>query len=68
MDLGDWQELSRLRFENHVWHRCVDSIMKAAEQPNATPQSISQGVEQSVKVLNDHLHTLHRGPVGSQLS
>ena len=68
MDLGDWQELSRLRFENHVWHRCIDSILEATEQPGATPQSIVEVVEQSVNVLDDRLRTLHRRPVRNQRS
>jgi hypothetical protein len=60
MDLGDWQELSRLRFENHVWHRCLDDIREAMEQPGATSESIAHAVRQSVDVLNDRLVSVHR--------
>jgi hypothetical protein len=65
VDLGDWQELSRLRFENHVWHRCVDEIHAAVERPGASAESIAQAIEQSVAVLNRQLRTMHRRPVGS---
>jgi hypothetical protein len=64
MDLGDWQELSRLRFENHLWHRCVDEIRAEVERPAATTNSIAHVVERSIEVLNKGLAGLHRRPVG----
>jgi hypothetical protein len=66
MDFGDWQELSRLRFENHAWHRCITTIIEALDKPGARADSIAQAVEQSVHVLNQDLVTCHRRPVASQ--
>jgi len=63
MDLGDWQELSRLRFENHLWHRCVDDIRVEVERPAANSASIAQVLERSLAVLNKGLAGLHRRPV-----
>jgi hypothetical protein len=68
MDLGDWQELARLRFENHVWHRCVSEILGAIETPGATTETIKSAVEHNVATLNDNLVRLHRRPVGPQRS
>ena len=63
MDFGDWQELSRLRFENHAWHRCIDAVLQAVDQRGATSTSIAEAVEQSVATLNERLIQLHRRPV-----
>jgi hypothetical protein len=63
MDIGDWQELSRVRGENHAWHRCVDGILEAVRAPRATNASIRDAVEQNVTVLNQHLEALHRRTV-----
>jgi hypothetical protein len=60
VDFGDWQELSRLRFENHAWHRCVDAVLQAVNQPGATPASIAEAVQRSVDTLNERLMQLHR--------
>jgi hypothetical protein len=65
MDLGDWQELSRLRLENHVWHRCIDEIREAMEQPGGTSDTLAAVVRSSVVVLNERLAALHRRPVTS---
>jgi hypothetical protein len=62
VDFGDWQELSRLRFENHAWHRCVDAVRQAVDQPGATSTSIAEAVERSVSTLNERLIQLHRRP------
>jgi hypothetical protein len=64
VDLGDWQELARLRFENHVWHRCIAEIVEAIEVPGTTAEAITARIEQSVAALNDQLVRLHRRPVG----
>ena len=66
MDLGDWLELSRLRAENHSWHRCVDGIVEAMRSPTATWQTITAAVETSVDTLNAALSRLHRRPVTRQ--
>jgi hypothetical protein len=63
VDLGDWQELSRLRFENHAWHHCIDAVLQAVNKPGATSSSIAEAVELSVNTLNDRLLQLHRRPV-----
>ena len=63
MDLGDWQELSRLRFENHAWHRCIATIVEALDKPGATSGSIADAVDQSIATLNDLLAQGHRRPV-----
>jgi hypothetical protein len=63
MDLGDWQELSRLRFENHVWHRGMAAILETVERPGVTSNAIIEAVERSVASLNDHLVRLHRRPL-----
>lgn len=63
MDLGDWQELSRLRSENHAWHRCIETILEAIGKPGATSRSIAEAVDRSVATLNDRLTQLHRRPV-----
>lgn len=62
MDFGDWQELSRLRFENHAWHRCIDAVLQTVDQPGATSTSIAETVERSVNTLNQSLLQLHRRP------
>lgn len=66
MDLGDWQELSRLRAENHAWHRCVDDLLETIRAPRATSASISEAVERNVVLLNQHLERLRRRPVELQ--
>ena len=66
MDLGDWQELSRLRAENHGWHRCVTDILTALDKPAATTESIVQAITSSVSALNEALRRLHRHPVVPQ--
>ena len=63
MDFGDWQEMSRLRFENHAWHRCIDSVLQAVDRPGATSTSMAEAVERSVNTLNERLLQLHRRPV-----
>lgn len=55
--------MSRLRFENHAWHRCVDAIVEAIEQPGATATSIADAVQASVTTLNDRLVQVHRRPI-----
>jgi hypothetical protein len=62
VDLGDWQEMSRLRFENHAWHLCIDAVLQAVNKPGATSTSIAEAVERSVDALNARLVQLHRGP------
>jgi hypothetical protein len=62
VDFGDWQEMSRLRFENHAWHRCIDGVLQAVNQPGATSTSIAEAVERSVNTLNERLLQLHRRP------
>jgi len=64
MDIGDWQEFSRLRGENHVWHRCVGEILEAVQAPGATADSIAAAVERSVTTLNQQLVRMRRRPVG----
>lgn len=66
MDLGDWQELARLRAENHVWHRCVGEILDALAVQGATPEMIVASIERSVGSLNEHLVKLRRRPVTRQ--
>ena len=66
MDLGDWQELSRLRAENHGWHRCVTEILAALDKPAATFDYVVQAITSSVAALNDTLRRLHRHPVVPQ--
>jgi len=66
MDLGDWQELSRLRAENHYWHRCIAEIMDALGKRAATTESIVQAIRNSVATLNEGLARLHRRAVGPQ--
>jgi len=63
MDIGDWQELSRLRGENHVWHRCIAEILDAVQAPGATADSIASAVERSVATLNQQLVQIRRRPV-----
>jgi hypothetical protein len=63
VDFGDWQELSRLRFENHAWHGCIDGVLHAVNQPGATCTSIQETVDRSVTALNERLAQLHRRPV-----
>lgn len=63
MDIGDWQEFSRLRGENHHWHRCIDEILEAVQALGATPESIARAVERSVGTLNQHLVRMRRRPV-----
>jgi hypothetical protein len=63
MDLGDWQELSRLRFENHLWHRWVAEILETMQRPGARADSIADNVESSTAALNEQLVRLHRRPV-----
>ena len=66
MDLGDWQELARLRAENHYWHRCIREILDAVNKTAATTDSIVQAVTSSVAALNEALGRLHRRPVVHQ--
>jgi hypothetical protein len=63
MDLGDWQELSRLRFENHAWHRCVAEILEAIHRKSTSPEALTAAIEASIGVLNEELRGLHRPPV-----
>ena len=63
MDIGDWQELSRLRLENHLWHRCLDDIASAARNHQLTADALAQSIEQSVQALNERLQHLGRRPV-----
>jgi hypothetical protein len=63
MDIGDWQEFSRLRGENHHWHRCIAEILEAVQAPGATAESIAGAVERSVETLNQHLVRMRRRPV-----
>jgi hypothetical protein len=63
MDLGDWQELSRLRYENHAWHRCVAEILEAVHRRSTTAESLTAAIHASVTELNEQLATLHRPPV-----
>ena len=63
MDIGDWQEFSRLRGENHVWHRCIGEILEAVQAPGASAESIARAVERSVETLNQQLVQLRRRPV-----
>jgi hypothetical protein len=62
VDFGDWQELSRLRFENHAWHRCIDAVLQAVDARGATSISIAEAVDHSVRTLNERLLQLHRRP------
>jgi len=66
MDLGDWQEFSRLRAENHSWHRCVTEILAALDKPAATTEFIVEAIRSSVGTLNETLRRLHRHPVVPQ--
>jgi hypothetical protein len=63
MDIGDWQEFSRLRGENHVWHRCITEILEAVQAPGASAESIARAVERSVETLNQNLVRMRRRPV-----
>jgi hypothetical protein len=68
MDIGDWQELARLRHENHAWHRCVAEIVDALYPPPG--RSMQRGtlhdeIEQSIAVLNERLHRIGRRPVSA---
>jgi hypothetical protein len=63
MDLGDWQEMSRLRSENHAWHRCIEAILGALDEPGATSGSIAEAVDRSLSTLNDRLTQLRRRAV-----
>ena len=65
MDLGDWQELARLRFENHVWHLCVTQILETVDQPGSTVEAITARISSSVAALNEQLVRLHRRPVAA---
>jgi hypothetical protein len=66
MDFGDWQELARLRAENHCWHRCIAEIMEAIRKPMATSQSMVESISVSIASLNDALARLRRRPVTLQ--
>jgi hypothetical protein len=55
--------MSRLRSENHAWHRCIETILEAVDKPGATAGSIVEAVDLSVGTLNDHLTRLRRRPV-----
>jgi hypothetical protein len=63
MDIGDWQEFSRLRGENHHWHRCIAEILEAVQAREATAGSIARAVERSVETLNEHLVRIRRRPL-----
>jgi hypothetical protein len=63
VDFGDWQELSRLRYENHAWHGCIEAVLRAVNQAGATSTSIQETIDRSVEALNDRLVQLHRRPV-----
>lgn len=63
MDLGDWQELSRLRFENHAWHLCIDAILQVIDGPHPSTASITEAVDRSVNTLNDRLVRIRRRPI-----
>jgi len=63
MDLGDWQELSRLRGENHLWHRCVDEIMEMTHASGVSGEQLAAAIENRVSVLNQRLAALHRRAV-----
>jgi 6-phosphofructokinase len=63
MDISDWQELSRLRLENHLWHRCLDDIVSAARDHQLTSSELAHAIQASVGTLNGRLHNMGRRPV-----
>jgi hypothetical protein len=66
VDFGDWQELSRLRSENHYWHRCILDILDALHKPSATTESVVEAVTAGIARLNEALARLRRRPVTAQ--
>ena len=65
MDIGDWQELARLSYENHAWHRCIAEIVDAMYPPTPSMQraSLHAEVEQSITELNERMRHIGRRPV-----
>jgi hypothetical protein len=68
MDIGDWQELARLRSENHLWHRCMAEIVDALDPTTMSTQTrtLHETVVQSVAVLDHRLTRLGRRPVSTE--
>jgi hypothetical protein len=67
MDIGDWQELSRLRYENHLWHRCIAQIVESIHPEPGQPRrlTVRESIEQSVAELNERLRHVGRRPVSA---
>jgi hypothetical protein len=66
VDLGDWQELSRLRSENHAWHRCVDEIVESAHRTELSGAQLADTIVRCVGALNTRLAALGRRKVATR--
>jgi hypothetical protein len=65
VDLGDWQELSRLRSENHAWHRCVAEIVDSTHRTDLSGSQLADSILRSVGALNTRLAALGRRKVST---
>jgi hypothetical protein len=60
MDLGDWQEFTRLRAENHAWHRCVQDILASTRKTALSSDALAASIDRSVATLDERLRALGR--------
>lgn len=59
-DVGIWQELARLRTENHYWRECVVGIVKDTRGPHASADALIQSIEQRLIALAEKISRLHQ--------
>jgi hypothetical protein len=58
-EVGIWQELARLRTENHAWRECVEGIVQDVRLSSSSVDALRGSIRQRVANLGQRLARIH---------
>jgi hypothetical protein len=58
-DVGIWQELARLRTENHTWRECVEGIVHDVRQHPNSSAALRDAIRQRITSLGTRVARIY---------
>jgi hypothetical protein len=58
-EVGIWQELARLRTENHAWRECIEGIVRDVEQHASSTDALKNAIRERIVSLGGRIADTH---------
>ena len=58
-EIGIWQELARLRTENHAWRECIQAILNDVDVHRSSTSALQDAIQQRIVGLGSRVARIH---------